>query len=143
MIAGRRPDKSISAVPVLSFVKAPYPKPRPLFTGGIPVNIEAFIQPALIIQPTVLVQSTAAFEPTFDTSEPIEQRIQNAIITRSRLEPLSPAITQSLKDRFIISSYAAGLRIDTAHKAARQVINQKFDLSQQFRWKTVLFKRDW
>ena len=99
MIASRRPDKTVGTLPVLSFVKAPYPKSRPVFTGGIPMNIQVFRQP--------------------ETFEPIEQRIQNAIITQSELAPPGPAIKDSLKERYIISSYVAGLRISRAHSAAR------------------------
>ena len=125
LFASRRPDKTISAVPVFSFVKAPFPKPRPLFTGGIPMNIQAFHQPE-----------------TYEQSEPIELRIQNAIISRSELEPLSPAITNSLKNRFIISSYAAGLRISKAHSAANQAIQLSTDIARQNvtiqkRWKLL------
>ena len=117
MFASRRPEKTVSAVPVFSFVKAPFPKPRPVFTGGIPMNIQAFHQPE-------------TFEPS-EIGEPIEQRIKNAIITRSELEPLSPAIRNSLKDRYIISSYAAGLRISKAHSAANEAIQMNTDIARQ------------
>ncbi len=131
MFASRRPEKPVSAVPVFSFVKAPFPKPRPVFTGGIPMNIQAFHQP-----------ETPETYDSFDVDEPIEQRIKNAIITRSELEPLSPAITQSLKDRFIISSYAAGLRISKAHGVASEAIQMNLHIARQNitiqkRWKLL------
>ncbi len=124
LFASRRPDKPVSAVPVFSFVKAPFPKPRPVFPGGIPMNIQAFHQPET--------------NETQEYIEPIERRIKNAIITRSELEPLSPAVTQSLKDRFIISSYAAGLRISKAHSAAREAIQMNTYIARQ---NTIIHKR--
>ena len=128
MFASRSPGKTVGALPVFSFVKAPFPKPRPVFTGGIPMNIQAFHQPETYESPEI--------------AEPIEQRIQNAIISRSELEPLSPAITNSLKTRFIISSYAAGLRISKAHSAANDAIQLNTDIARQNgiiqkRWKLL------
>lgn len=128
LFASRRPERSVGAVPVSSFVKAPFPKPRPIFTGGIPMNIQAYHQPETSLSPEFV--------------EPFEQRIQNAIITRSKLEPLSPAITKSLKNRFIISSYAAGLRISKAHSAANEAIQlntgiARLSVTMQKRWKTT------
>jgi len=139
MLASRRPAKSIGAVPVSSFVKAPFPKPRPYFTGGIPVNIQAFNRLAPVIQPVAMAPAT------FDTNSavPIEERIQKAIISRSELQPLSPTVKDSLKDRYIISSYAAGRRIDQAHKAARQVIKFKTGAEQENNWKSIPLKRGW
>lgn len=139
MFAGRRPGKSVGAMPVFSFVKAPFPKPRPLFSRGIPVNIQAFIQPYPIIQPVALVSAL----PKFDQTAPIEQRIENAIITKQKLQPISPAISESLKERFIISSYVAGLRIAEAHKAAKQVIDYQFGSIGNNSWKQTAFKRSW
>jgi len=137
MIASRRPEKTIGALPVSAFVKAPFPKPRPYFTGGIPVDIQAYNQFEPVPQP--IAMAPAAFDT--DAAMPIEQRIQKAIISRSELEPLSPAIKDSLKDRYIISSYAAGSRIDTAHQIASQAINFKFELQKS--WKIPPFKRSW
>jgi rare lipoprotein A (peptidoglycan hydrolase) len=119
MIASRRSEKTVGGLPVSSFVKAPYPKPRPVFTGGIPINIQASRQQEIF--------------------EPIEQRIKNAIMTQTELEPLSPAVKDSLKDRYIISSYAAGLRVSNAHRAASEAILLNTDITRQ----NIRFQKRW
>ena len=139
MIASKRPQQPVGQVPVFSFVKAPFPKPRPVFSGGIPVNIQAFIQPQSIVQPAALLSAPSRF----DQSAPIANNIHKANVSRTRLESLSPAISKSLKDRYLISSYAAGLRIKHAHNAASLVIDQKFESSRSTSWKVTPFRRSW
>ena len=101
LTAGRRPPSPVGNVPVFSFVKAPYPKERPLVPGGIPVIIGALSKP-------VVPPAANGFDPTSS-------------------EPFSPEVTVKLKRGFIVSSYAVGIRISNAHRAASKAFIVKAD----------------
>ncbi len=128
MIASNnRPPATIGPVPVLSFVNTPYPKERPVITGGIPVEIDPQQQSRLrndVYQPV----------PRMETHYEAPQVHQPGT-----LEPMNPVVVKKLKKRFIISSYAAGQRISRAHQAAADIIVSpligKGDLQQH--WKRI------
>ena len=109
LLAGSRPPASVGSLQALSFVRAPIPRERPVFTGGVPVVIGA-------LQPT----------------ETLELQIENQLIERRSLDPISPSLKAEIKDGFTISSYAAGMRISNAHAAANEAIGA--DATEQ-RWK--------
>jgi rare lipoprotein A len=102
MLASNRPPASVGSIPVTSFVSAPFPKERPVFTGGIPVEVQANRG---LMAPDIPQPPTSA-----------------ATIERQKLEPMNPALVQKVKDGFIISSYAAGQRISNAHLVAQRII---------------------
>lgn len=111
MIASNRPKSKVGALPVFSFVKAPFPKERPVFSGGIPLNIQAYLQPGLINPATAgSFATTVSFQPV------LKRKVRK---NRSRrLEPLSKSRFQKVKERFIVSSYVADQRVRKAHQAA-------------------------
>ncbi len=109
LIAARRPKTGVGNTPVLSFVKAPLPKERPLFTGGIPLNIQAFARP---------LPNPSNIQRSF-TSTSAWQQTKPA----NKLEPLGRERLRRIKNSFVRSSYVVGQRISIAHEAAQAAIN--------------------
>lgn len=105
MLAEARPPSRDVPLPVLTFAKLPLPRDRPVYTGGITFEIEV-PRKVSAVDRSVVGQLPPGQPPT-----------------GKALLPLGPKLTGEITGRFIISSYAAGRRINDAHNAARQVMN--------------------
>jgi len=112
MLASSRPSRSVGSIPVSSFVHAPFPKERPVFTGGIPLDFQAYHR----LEPVEPQTGIVSIEPR----DFAPRKLESHKLGPHKLEPMSPAMVQKLRNRFIISSYAARQRINNAHLAAQR-----------------------